>query len=167
MIRITTLLWIALLVVAGGTVMHVSYQVRHVEKHISELARDTRSEEDAIRILNAEWDSLNDPHRIDELAKRHLSLQPTPIARVVSLEAIPLKMSDEQVAKLAIASAKTAKGQPVAPQIAQRKPEVTISAATRDSAPLPVTAAAARTTSGQAPLSKDGLGILLAREERR
>jgi hypothetical protein len=166
MIRITTLLWIALLVVAGGTVMHVSYQVRHVEKHISELARDTHSEEDAIRILNAEWDSLNDPHRIDELSKRHLSLQPTPIARVVSLEAIPLKLSDEQVAKLAIASAKTTKGQAGASQIAQKKPDVTIGAAVHDGTPLSVTAAAARAPSGQTPLPKDGLGTLLARVDR-
>ena len=60
MIRVTTLLWIALLVIAGGTVMHVSYQVRHVEKHLSELARDTPGQEqDAIRILSAEWDTSN------------------------------------------------------------------------------------------------------------
>ena len=72
MIRITTLLWIALLVVAGGTVMHVSYQVRHVEKHLSEIARDTRQQQDAIRILGAEWDTLNDPQHIDALSKRYL-----------------------------------------------------------------------------------------------
>jgi hypothetical protein len=41
-----------------------------------------------------------------------------------------------------------------------------ISAGTRDGGPLPVTAAAARATTGQAPLSKDGLGNLLARIDR-
>jgi cell division protein FtsL len=111
MIRITTLLWIALLVVAGGTVMHVSYQVRHVEKHISDLARDTRQEQEAIRILTAEWDTLNDPQRIDGLAKRYLALESTPIARVVTLEEIPLRPSEEQLANLsAAASAKVGKG---------------------------------------------------------
>ena len=78
MIRITTLLWVALLVIAGGTVMHVSYQVRHVEQRLSELNRDTRLEQDKLRILSAEWDTLNDPQRIDELAKRHLTLEATP-----------------------------------------------------------------------------------------
>jgi len=101
MIRITTLFWIALLVIAGGTVMHVSYQVRHVEKHLAEIARDTHQQEDAIRILSAEWDTLNDPQHIDALAKRYLALQPTPIQRVVTLDAIPFKPSDEQAAQLA------------------------------------------------------------------
>ena len=55
MIRITTLLWVVLLVIAGGTVMHVSYQVRHVEQRLSELNRDTRLEQDKLRILGAEW----------------------------------------------------------------------------------------------------------------
>ena len=109
MIRITTLLWVALLVIAGGTVMHVSYQVRQVERHLSQLNRDTRQEQDKLRILSAEWDTLNDPHRIDELSKRYLTLQPTPIARVVSLDQIPMKLTDDQIAKLAVPQAKTAK----------------------------------------------------------
>jgi hypothetical protein len=58
MIRITTLLWIALLVVAGGTVMHVSYQVRRIEQHQAQTQHDIRQEEDAIRILGAEWDTF-------------------------------------------------------------------------------------------------------------
>jgi cell division protein FtsL len=160
MIRITTLLWVALLVVAGGTVMHVSYQVRHVEKHISELTRDTRQEQDAIRILSAEWDSLNDPHRIDELAKRHLALEPTPIARVVTLEAIPLKLSEEQVARLTVASAKTAKPQataakaPATPSPA-KKPEILVNATTRANPVM------------SAPVQQDSVGLILARAERR
>ena len=100
MIRITTLLWVALLVVAGGTVMHVSYQVRHVQMHLAELARETHDQKDAIRILDAEWDSLNDPHRIDDLSKRYLTLQPTPIQRVVTLEAVPLKPSQGQLEQM-------------------------------------------------------------------
>jgi cell division protein FtsL len=172
MIRITTLLWVALLVVAGGTVMHVSYQVRHVEKHLSELARDTRQEQDAIRILGAEWDTLNDPQRIDALAKRHLALEPTPIARVVALEAIPLKLSDAQLAKLSVSSAaKPAKGQAPAPQATPKKPEILVKATSGETpsrtiqAALPVSTAAARTT--QAPQPQDGVGLILARVERR
>ena len=172
MIRITTLLWVALLVVAGGTVMHVSYQVRHVQKHLSELARNTVQEQDAIRILSAEWDTLNDPQRIDALAKRHLALQSTPIARVVALEAIPLKMSDEQIAKLSVASAKTTKGQASAPQTVAKKPDVMVSTTNRDiparaapPPPLPISTATARAV--QAPQQRDDVGLILARMERR
>lgn len=172
MIRITTLLWIALLVVAGGTVMRVSYQVRHMEKHLSELARDTRQEQDAIRILGAEWDTLNDPRRIDGLSKRYLTLEPTPIARVVSLEALPLKLSEEQLAKLAAPTAKNAKGQILAVQTAAKKPDAPIGApgqqpsANRPHAvaqPIPTTVARAPSVQ-PAP---DGVGLILAKMERR
>ena len=106
MIRITTLLWVALLIVAGGTVMRVSYQVRHVQEHLAQLSRDTQRERDSIRILDAEWNTLNDPQRIDTLAKRYLALSPTPIQRVVALEDIPLKPSPEQAAQIAALAAK-------------------------------------------------------------
>ena len=160
MIRVTTLLWIALLVVAGGTVMHVSYQVRHVEKHLSELARDTRQEQEAIRVLSAEWDTLNDPKRIDGLAKRYLALESTPIARVVTFEAVPLKPSDEQLAKLSVAAAKTAKGQAAPSKTESVKAPLAVA--------LPVSAVAARTVPAAPPeASSDAVGLLLARAERR
>ena len=159
MIRITTLLWIALLAIAGGTVMHVSYQVRQVERHLSLLNRDTRQEQDKLRILSAEWDTLNDPQRIDELSKRHLALEPTPIARVVSLDQIPMKLSDDQIAKLAIpaAPAKTAKAGTTAPAAA-KKPEILIKAP----APRPV----AQPVPVKAVQPQDSVGLLLARMEK-
>jgi len=158
MIRITTLLWVALLVVAGGTVMHVSYQVRQVERHLSQLNRDTRQEQDKLRILSAEWDTLNDPHRIDELSKRHLTLEPTPIARVVSLDQVPMKMTDDQIAKLAAAApSKTAKARAAAPA-STKKPEVLIKAPASRTViqPVPVKT--------QQP--QDGVGLILARMEK-
>jgi cell division protein FtsL len=153
MIRITTLLWIALLVVAGGTVMNVSYQVRKVERHLDELGRNTRQEQDAIRILNAEWDTLNDPHRIDDLAKRYLSLQPTPIARVVTLDAIPLKPSDDQLAKLVASAAKSKAGKPLPGGPLATKPE--------DQAKILTSA----TPSGKQAPHPDGIGLILVRAE--
>jgi cell division protein FtsL len=154
MIRITTLLWVALLIVAGGTVMHVSYQVRQVERHLSELNRDTRQEQDNLRILSAEWDTLNDPHRIDELSKRYLNLEPTPIARVVSLDQIPMKLSDDQIAKLATPPARTAKA-----TAAARKPEILIKA--------PAARAVARPVPVRVPQpAEDGVGLILARMEK-
>ena len=155
MIRITTLLWVALLFIAGGTVMHVSYQVRQVERHLSQLNRDTRQEQDKLRILSAEWDTLNDPHRIDELSKRYLTLEPTPIARVVALDQIPMKLSDEQIAKLAAPQAKGAK----AGTAAAKKPEILAKApASRAGAqPVPVKA--------QKP-AQDDVGLILARMEK-
>jgi cell division protein FtsL len=170
MIRITTLLWVALLVVAGGTVMHVSYQVRRVQQHLNELARSTHQEQDAIRILSAEWDTLNDPHRIDQLSKRYLTLQPTPIQRVVTLEAVPLKPSADQLLKLNAAaqqgSAAKAKGAKkpnvpaVRPPLPGALPGPTMASATQRAKPVPAAAVA------HTQPAVDPVGLILAREER-
>jgi hypothetical protein len=166
MIRITTLLWIVLLMVAGGTVMRVSYQVRHVEKHVAELGRTAQQERQAIRVLGAEWDTLNDPRRIDGLAKRYLALEPTPIQRVVALEDIPLKPSDDQIARLlADQSKKTAKAPP-----APKGPELQVRA-TNPAPPALAVRATPRTTPQPAAPPGDGTvlagsGLVLARAER-
>ena len=161
MIRITTLLWVALLVIAGGTVMHVSYQVRQVERHLSQLNRDTRQEQDKLRILSAEWDTLNDPHRIDELSKRYLTLEPTPIARVVAFDQIPMKLTDDQIARLAAAQpGKGAKAPGAsAATAAAKKPEILIKAPAARPVVQPVPVKA------QQP-AQDSVGLLLARMEK-
>jgi hypothetical protein len=73
-----------------------------------------------------------------------------------------LKLSDEQVARLTVASAKTAKGQATAAQPVAKKPETLVRAT--PPAPLPITAVAARAP--QAPPQHDDVGLILARMER-
>jgi cell division protein FtsL len=160
MIRITTLLWIALLAVAGGTVMNVSYQVRLVQRHIAEVQREAKQEQDAIHILDAEWDTLNDPKRIDGLAQRYLpQLQSTPIARVVALEDVPLKPFGDQLAKLVAPPIKLAKDQPTTKKAPAPAPRPT-------SPSRPVEVAARGGGGEHAPAAIDGVGLILARIER-
>ena len=108
MLRLTTLLWITLLIVAGGTVMRVSYQVRNVQKHLVQVSRDIQREQNTLRVLNAEWNTLNDPNRIEILSKQYLPLERTPIQRVVTLADIPMKPSPEELTLMASVSAKKA-----------------------------------------------------------
>jgi hypothetical protein len=167
MIRITALLWVALLVVAGVTVMHVSYQVREIQRHLAEVADASRKEEATIRLLNVEWHVLSDPGWVDGLATRHdLKLGSTPIQRIVTLEAIPLKPAEtpqpdhaatDHHATLAAAKAPKAHGAakaPTPPPIqAPRNPELRMARA--PAAPLQNSAA------------PDGVALLLARMERK
>jgi hypothetical protein len=157
MIKITTLLWVVLLIVAGGTVMNVSYKVRHVQQHLNEIARDAQQQKDAIVILSAEWDSLNDPKRLDDLSKRFLELSPTPIQRVVSLESLPIRPTPEQAALIAEAAKKSGKDHTGAAQ----KP---VEAAAAKAPPRP--ALPPQTASATAP-ARDDVGLILARLERR
>jgi hypothetical protein len=164
MIRITTLVWIALLVVAGGTVMRVSYQVRHLETHLVEVGRASQQEEQAIRVLGAEWDTLNDPSRIDALSKRYLTLEATPIRRVVALEDIPLRPTADQIAKLLADQARTSKAHP-----APKAPVVPVHAKPQ----APALEARANPPAGSAPIAATGgaialpgPGLVYARAER-
>lgn len=162
MIRITTLVWIALLVVAGGTVMRVSYQVRHVEKHLTEVSRATEQEAQAIRVLGAEWDTLNDPKRIDELSKRYLGLGSTPIQRVVTLDDIPLKPTPDQIAKLLAEQAATKPGKPHA---APKAPIVPVHA--KPQPPTLEASATAPAVQTARAVDLPGSGLVYARVERR
>jgi hypothetical protein len=157
MIKITTLLWVALLIVAGGTVMHVSYKVRHVQRHLNEIARDAQQQKGALVILSAEWDSLNDPKRLDDLSKRFLELSPTPIQRVVALESLPIRPTPEQAALIAEAAKKNGKDRAGAAQ----KPIETSTAKALPRPALPAQTASATV----AP--RDDVGLILARLERR
>jgi cell division protein FtsL len=164
MIRITTLLWIVLLAVAGGTVMNVSYQVRLVQRHIADLQRQAKQEQEAIHILDAEWDTLNDPKRIDSLAQRYLpQLQSTPIARVTTLGDIPLKPSEDQLAKLAAPPVKAVKDHTPA----KKAPAPTFRPAA-PSTPVEVASRSVRSTPAPAAsVAADGVGLILARIERQ
>jgi hypothetical protein len=163
MIRITALLWIALLVVAGGTVMNVSYEVRRVQRHLADIAHDAEREQDAIRILQTEWTTLNSPGHIDDLAQRHLSLQSTPIQRFVALEDIPLKPAADQLPKPADASSKIA-ARTALDHRSAKKPNP-VAKPTRSSPTVEAAVAAPQTPATASP-GVDGVGLILARIER-
>jgi len=136
--------------------MHVSYQVRQLERHLAEVAKATRQEEAVIRLLGVEWDALNDPGWVDGLAVRHdLSLASTPIQRVVTLESIPLKPADALPGKPAAEIAgKTMK---------DRGPEKAPNPPAMQARSIPLV----RLAKHEAPPAPDDVGLLLARVERR
>jgi hypothetical protein len=163
MIRITTILWVLLLTVAAGTVMHVSYQVRHVQGHLADLGREVQHEQDAIRILGAEWDTLNEPRRVDGLAKRFLALQSTPIQRVVALEDIPFKPTAEELAAAPAAAGRKGQGKARSPALSPtaKAPAIEVRATEPVRPPATLHEAPSVTT------VPDGIGLILARAERR
>jgi cell division protein FtsL len=98
MIRLSTFVGLALASVAAGLVMHVSYRVQRTEQYLAKLEREIVREQDQIRVLDAEWSYLNDPARIEALARRHLLLGPMSVKKIVSLDAIPLRDPNSVVA---------------------------------------------------------------------
>jgi len=85
-----TLLWMLLAVAAGLGLFVLKYEVQAMEERLVAINRQTLQDLESIHVLKAEWNYLNRPARLEELAGRLLSLEPVTAAQSVSIEDIPL-----------------------------------------------------------------------------
>jgi len=87
-----TLLWLALAIVAGAGLFHISYRVQSLEQELTQANRDILREQETIHLLGAEWSYLNEPTRLAELTRRHLTLAPLSAEQMVRIEDLPLRL---------------------------------------------------------------------------
>ena len=87
-----TLLWLALAIVAGAGLFHVSYRVQSLEEELMQVNRGVLREQETIHLLHAEWSYLNEPARLAELTRRHLPLAPLSASQMVRIEDLPLRL---------------------------------------------------------------------------
>lgn len=64
------------------------------------LRAEIAQEREAIRIFEAEWSLLNQPDRLQKLAKRHLQLAPLLPEQIVDYSAIPELPKNDAMANL-------------------------------------------------------------------
>lgn len=69
-----TALLLALL--SGGALFWVSQQVQKSEREQRKLQQIANQEQEAIRVLDAEWDYLNRPDRLEAMAHEYLQMSP-------------------------------------------------------------------------------------------
>jgi hypothetical protein len=75
-LRITNLVVICALVVAAAFVYQIKYDSTVQAERLAKLRGEVRRERESIATLRAEWGRLDNPARIETLAKRHLVLKP-------------------------------------------------------------------------------------------
>ena len=93
MIRLGVLMWVWLIAGAAGVLFHVSYDVTSLEDDLSALNRDIVREQEAIRVLRAEWSYLNQPERLRNLAEELTNLVPIAPAQVIeSATVLPMPL---------------------------------------------------------------------------
>ncbi len=64
---------------SAGTLMSISQQVQRAERDLVRLELSIAREQEAQKVLQAEWGFLNRPERIEALAKQHLGMvSPSP-----------------------------------------------------------------------------------------
>ena len=76
MIRLATLLWIAIAGAMGYGLFQLKHEVMSLEAELGRLDRQIVREQENIHVLRAEWTYTNQPQRLQALARRHLDLAP-------------------------------------------------------------------------------------------
>ncbi|MCB1720483.1 MAG: cell division protein FtsL, partial [Alphaproteobacteria bacterium] len=66
----------ALAGLAGAILLHTSQNVQHAQERLEALEQSVQREEEKIRMLKAEWETLNRPERLERLANEFLDLVP-------------------------------------------------------------------------------------------
>lgn len=95
MMRILNILVIGALVAAAAYVYKIKFDSTRQSERIAKVQMEIRQEQDAIANLRAEWSKLDTPARIQELAKRHLTmLKPVDPRQIDTLRNLPERPPD-------------------------------------------------------------------------
>jgi hypothetical protein len=89
MIRLATLLWIAIAGAMGYGLYQLKHEVMSLEAALGRLDRQIVREQENIHVLRAEWAYTNQPQRLQALAERHLDLAPMNPRQFGRLDALP------------------------------------------------------------------------------
>ena len=89
--RLLHILVIATLVMAAAYVYEIKFEATLQAERLAKLRGEIRKERDAIATLRAEWAKLDNPVRIQGLAKRHLPLRPIESAQIGNFDHLPEK----------------------------------------------------------------------------
>jgi hypothetical protein len=109
MMRISTLIWTLLVVLAGYAMFQVKYEVSQLDDRLGRVNRQIVADQERIHTLKAEWAVLTQPKRLQELTA-HAALPLTPIGTKVlgALDKPPMRalVSNPEPAQIAEVSLK-------------------------------------------------------------
>ncbi|MGH6979699.1 MAG: cell division protein FtsL [Stellaceae bacterium] len=91
MIRVSTLIWIALVSLSGYAMFQVKAEVGRLDRQLAATSRQIADDRAEIRTLSIEWAMLNQPARLDALSKRVLQLSPIRTYVLGSFEQPPMR----------------------------------------------------------------------------
>ena len=87
--RLLTVGGVLLVAALAFGLYRLKYEVQRLEDRHAVINRAILAEQEAIRVLKAEWSFLNNPARLAALVERHLALQPVVAERVITLSELP------------------------------------------------------------------------------
>jgi len=93
-IRLLNICVIAALVAAAAYVYKIKFESTRAAERLVQVRTEIRRENDVIAALRAEYSKLDNPARIQELAKRHLKLQAIEPRQFDRLDRLPQRPPD-------------------------------------------------------------------------
>lgn len=95
MIRLLHIIAISLLIASAGYAYSVKYDTLFYVEQVAKLKTKVQRERDAIAVLQAEWQYLDRPDRLQAAADQHLDLQPLKIQQLARLSELPNRPARE------------------------------------------------------------------------
>jgi cell division protein FtsL len=92
LVRLLNLVVIAALVLAAAWVYEIKYAATRQTERVAKMRAEIRRERDATAALRAEWSQLDNPDRIQALARRHLTLRSIDATQFDNLDGLPDKV---------------------------------------------------------------------------
>jgi len=89
MLRFVHVMVVAALVFAAADVYKIKFDSTLQAERVAKLRAEVRRERDAIAALRATWSELDNPERLQGLARRHLSLKPVDVSQYDALDRLP------------------------------------------------------------------------------
>jgi cell division protein FtsL len=93
-VRLLNFCLVILLVLATAYVYEIKFDATLRASRVAEMRNEVRRERDAIAALRAEWARLENPSRLEALARRHLSLRPPELWQFDALDDLPERSAD-------------------------------------------------------------------------
>jgi cell division protein FtsL len=94
MMRVLNICVIGALVLAAADVYTIKFESTRQAQRVAKLRLEIRRERDAVAALRAEWAKLDNPARIQALARRHLQLGPVEARQADLLDNLPERPAD-------------------------------------------------------------------------
>jgi len=88
-----TWLWLAFVLGLGFALFQLKYQVQGLEEKLTRINREILQNEETIHVLKAEWSYLNQPERIEALARKYLSLRPLAGKQYGTFDDLPMRQN--------------------------------------------------------------------------
>jgi hypothetical protein len=88
-LRILNLIVVGVLILAAAYVYRIKFDSTVQAERLAKIRSEVRRERDSIAALRAQWGELDNPARIEALAKRFLPLKPIEPTQFSSLDQLP------------------------------------------------------------------------------